>query len=136
MTSPTVTAKLHELRHRLDRIAAHAPADEASLANDEDRLDLVSFNLMLAVQVCVDIAAHLVSELRLAPARTNAELMHRLRDHGILDAASCEAVIRATSFRNVVAHAYGRIDTAMTYRAATEGLRDLERFAELVLARG
>jgi hypothetical protein len=45
-----VTAKLRELADRISRVREHVPQATASLAADRDALELVSFNLMLAVQ--------------------------------------------------------------------------------------
>ena len=52
-----VTAKLSELSERVARVRAKVPSAATALALDSDALDIVSFNLMLAVQICADIAA-------------------------------------------------------------------------------
>jgi len=44
-----VSAKLAE---RIERVRGRRAEDAASLASDRDALDIVSFNLMLAVQAC------------------------------------------------------------------------------------
>ena len=45
--------KLAELADRVERVQRHCPAAVAALRDDRDALDLVSFNLMLAVQTRV-----------------------------------------------------------------------------------
>jgi len=57
-----IAAKLGELADRVGRVRQHRPADADALAADRDALDLVSFNLMLAVQACTDIASHLIAD--------------------------------------------------------------------------
>ena len=57
-----IAAKLADLRDRIGRVEAHRTADADSLARDRDALDLVAFNLMLAVQACADIASHLIAD--------------------------------------------------------------------------
>ena len=127
-----VTAKLAELDDRVLRVRAHRAATPAELAGDRDRLDIVSFNLMLAVQVCADIASHLIADESWTAARTLAESFQRLADHGVLDAATAEAMKNAVGLRNVVAHGYVRIDVPMVHRAATRGLDDLVAFSQRV----
>lgn len=65
-----VSAKLFELADRTARVRDKVPPNALVLAQDRDLLDIVSFNLMLAVQCCADIASHRVtstgSELRRA----------------------------------------------------------------------
>ena len=52
----------------------------------------------------------------------------------MISATSDDALGRAASLRNVVAHGYGRVVVDLLYAAATDGLRDLERFAHEVAA--
>jgi len=129
-----VAAKLAELADRTARVRRHGPASAAALAGDRDALDLVSFNLMLAVQSCLDVASHLIADEGWPPARDLAGTFRRLREHGVLDAATADALGRAAGLRNVVAHVYAEVDPALLFTAATDGLDDLDRFARQVAA--
>lgn len=53
-----VASKLSELAGHLARVRARRKATADELGQDRDALDLVAFNLMLAVQTCADIASH------------------------------------------------------------------------------
>jgi uncharacterized protein YutE (UPF0331/DUF86 family) len=57
-----IIAKAASVRTHLDRIAARAGADLQVFMSDLDRQNVVSFNLHLAVENCIDIAAHIISE--------------------------------------------------------------------------
>lgn len=124
-----LAAKLGELADRIARVRRHCPGTADALARDRDRLDLVSFNLMLAVQVCLDVASHLIADEGWPAAGDLAGAFVRLRERGVLTEATAEALARAAGLRNVVAHVYGRVDAGLVHQAATHGLRDLERFA-------
>ena len=52
----------------------------------------------------------------------------RLQSSGLLDADLAGRLVRASGFRNVVAHAYDTLDMARVYRAATDGPADLRAF--------
>jgi uncharacterized protein YutE (UPF0331/DUF86 family) len=127
-----VAAKLAELADRIGRVRARCPAAPVDLANDRDACDLVAFNVMLAVQTCLDLASHVIADEGLPPATTLADAFHRLAEHGIIARETAEALGRAAAFRNVVAHGYGRILVDLLYAAATGGIADLERFAQEV----
>jgi uncharacterized protein YutE (UPF0331/DUF86 family) len=127
-----VTAKLAELAERAARVRAKCPPSGAALAADPDALDIVSFNLMLAVQLCADIAAHITTDERWAPAKSLAEGFTRLQEHGVLEANTAEQLRRAVGLRNVVAHGYGRVDPIFVFAGATDGLSDLSDFAREV----
>lgn len=129
-----VTLKLKTLAEHLARVRRHVKATPAELASDQDALDLVSFNMMLAVQVCLDIASHLIADEGWPPAGTLSEAFLRLGEHGVLSKELAGAMAQAAGLRNVVAHAYGRLDVTLLHRAATDGLVEIERFAQEVAA--
>jgi uncharacterized protein YutE (UPF0331/DUF86 family) len=127
-----ITSKLAELEARVARVRHHCPADAEALADDQDAFDLVAFNLMLAVQACVDVAGHLIADQGWAPAKDLREAFQRLQEHGVLSREAAGALGRASGLRNVVAHVYARADPDLVFRAATSGLADLERFSREV----
>ncbi len=127
-----VASKLAELADRIARVRLHAKATAADLAVDRDAIDLVAFNLMLAVQAAADIASHLIADEGWPVASSLAESFQRLADKGVVSATSARALARAVGLRNVVAHGYGGADPAMVHAAATTGLGDLEAFAHEV----
>ncbi len=129
-----VAAKLAELEDRLARVRAHARGTASELASDRDASDLVALNLMLAVQTCLDVASHIIADEKWPLAPTLAESFHRLAEHGVINDSTDEALGRAASFRNVVAHGYGRVVAELLFAAATDGVRDLERFAHEIAA--
>jgi uncharacterized protein YutE (UPF0331/DUF86 family) len=124
-----LAAKLTELADRLARVRTHVPTSANALRANRDALDLVAFNLMLAVQTCADIASHVISDEGWPAARSLAEAFARLEEHAVLRAKTAEALRNAVGLRNVVAHGYARVDIDMCFRAATDGLTDLEAFA-------
>jgi uncharacterized protein YutE (UPF0331/DUF86 family) len=124
-----VGAKLSELADRVARVRARCPATAAELRGDRDALELVSFNLMLAVQICADIASHVIADEGWPAAATLAASFNRLRDERVLTRETAEALCRAVGLRNVVAHGYAGVDPAMVHAAGTAGVKDLEAFS-------
>ncbi|HYU34315.1 MAG TPA: DUF86 domain-containing protein [Thermoanaerobaculia bacterium] len=122
-----IAEKLKQLAQRIAKIRELCPAGLEGLAGDA--LDLVSFNLFLAVQTCVDLATHLIGDESWEPAATNREAFERLHEHGVISQETVRAFRQAIGLRNVVAHGYGSVDPAQIHSAATTGLPDLERFA-------
>src|SRR3954471_15323365 len=108
-----VAAKLAELDERITRARKHCPSTAAELGADRDALDLVSFNLMLAVQSCADIASHLIADEGWPAAPNLAGGFNRLRDEGVISAGTASALGQAVGLRNVVAHGYAGINPAM-----------------------
>ena len=67
-----IVAKASTVRRHLDRVATKTGSDVSSFLEDIDRQESVLFNIQLAIQNCIDIAAHIVSDEGLGvPGSTN-----------------------------------------------------------------
>jgi len=133
MVNPDIVAsKLAELADRVARVRGHTRASVEELGTDRDALEIVSFNLMLAVQTCADIASHVIADEAWPPARNLAESFERLEQNGVLDSTTTRQMQKAVGLRNVVVHGYGHVDVAMVHAAATAGVGDLDAFARQV----
>ena len=67
-----VEEKLESLRRCLARIEDRCPPSLEALEQDIDAQDIVSVNLTRAVQLAVDLAAHILSESSIPPPATMA----------------------------------------------------------------
>src|SRR4051812_737191 len=89
-----VAAKVAELSERVSRVKLHTPTTPAELLSNRDALDLVSFNLMLAVQACADIASHVIADEGWPAAQNLGEAFQRLHERNVISAASARAKTR------------------------------------------
>lgn len=127
--------KLESLRRCLARVRSRCPASLHDLLEDIDAQDVLVLNLSRAVQICVDIAMHLLAELELPPPSTMGEAFSHLADAGEIDTSLAQAMRRAVGFRNLAVHNYDTIDWAIVFAIATGRLGDFERFAQRVASK-
>ncbi len=130
-----VERKLDSLQRCLARIASRRPPNAGALETDLDTQDVLVLNLSRAVQICVDLATHLLSGLSLPPPETMGAAFDRLSQAGILDAGLSLRMKKAVGFRNIAVHAYDTIDWKIVFAIATERLQDFEAFARTVASR-
>ena len=116
----------------LQRIREKVPADSALLLGDYDLQDILTVNLEHAVQATVDIAAHLLYRLDVAPPATMAESFDKLYRAGVIDTNVFERMTKAVGFRNIAGHEYQKIDWLIVYKIATDHLIDFEDYARQV----
>ncbi|MBS3960197.1 MAG: DUF86 domain-containing protein [Xanthomonadaceae bacterium] len=135
MNETVLRAKAESLRRCLARLRATCPATAEALAADVDAQDIVSVNLIRAVQLAVDMATHEVAALGLPPPGTMAESFQRLETAGRLPPELSQRLRGAVGFRNLAVHAYERIDWTLVHTLATRRLEDLETLARHLLAR-
>lgn len=130
--SAVIDAKLRELSRRLRRIEAKQPASLKQLAADEDLQDILSRNLELAIQTCIDIAFHLCGAHGVVPA-TAAEAFAQLARRGLIERRLAQRLQRAVGFRNVLAHEYTEVDWKIVMRVIRTDTRDLAAFGKAVV---
>jgi uncharacterized protein YutE (UPF0331/DUF86 family) len=128
-----VIAKAASVRVRLDRIAAKTGCDLQVFLGDIDRQDIVAFNLSLAVENCIDIAAHIISENGWGVPGSASEMFSLLRDKGMLDLELTERMIKAVGLRNLIVHEYGKIDLKMLFATVRDDLTDLDSYLAQIL---
>jgi uncharacterized protein YutE (UPF0331/DUF86 family) len=128
-----VIAKAASVRVRLDRIAAKTGFDLQVFLGDIDRQDIVAFNLSLAVENCIDIAAHIISENGWGVPGSASEMFSLLRDKGMLDLELTERMIKAVGLRNLIVHEYGKIDLKMPFATVRDDLTDFDSYLAQIL---
>lgn len=132
MDREVIERKLESLRHCLQRIEQKCPADAQTLAADADLQDIVALNLSRAVQVCVDIGAHIVAQMQVPPPDTMGQTFDLLAQAGVLTAALAGRMKKAVGFRNIAVHSYEAIDWRIVHSIATKHLADFSEFARAI----
>jgi len=132
MNSIVIASKLESLRRCLDRIRSKKPDTLNQLLEDIDMQDILALNLERSIQLCVDIANHILSSLDDAPAMSMAESFERLSENEIISVELAGNLRRAVGFRNLSVHAYDKIDWHLVWKILEGDLKDLVRFLECV----
>ncbi len=128
MDRDVVTAKLESLRHCVERVRTRTPASVEGLSSCYDAQDIICLNLERAVQACVDIAAHIVSDTECTVPDSMAGTFDALERQGVLSRDLTERMRRAVGFRNISVHAYQTLDWEIIYSIATERLGDFVEY--------
>ncbi len=132
MNSMVIKTKLESLRKCLGRIESKKPDTLDDLLQEIDILDIVALNLERSVQLCVDIANHILSSLDDAPAMSMAESFERLSEKKIIPPELAQSLKKAVGFRNLSVHAYDKIDWQLVWNIPEGDLSDLVHFLECV----
>jgi uncharacterized protein YutE (UPF0331/DUF86 family) len=123
------------LRHCLRRIETKCPMDAAMLVSDMDIQDIVSLNLSRAVQISVDIGAHLIAGMEVPPPDTMGQTFDLLAQQGILNNKLASSLKKAVGFRNIAVHNYESINWNIVHSIVKYHLTDFSEFAKVVAMR-
>jgi uncharacterized protein YutE (UPF0331/DUF86 family) len=135
MDREVIEQKLESLRRCLQRIAEKCPSDPEKLSRDPDLQDIVTLNLTRAVQLCVDLGAHLIADLNVSPPDTMGQTFDALAAAGIIPQLLAQQLKKAVGFRNIAVHHYEEIDWTIVHRIALHHLSDFTDFAKVISAR-
>lgn len=73
MDKDVVLNKLESLRRCLQRVQDKTPTSVDPLVEDYDLQDIIALNLERAIQTCVDIGLHMISDLEIPVPETMAD---------------------------------------------------------------
>jgi uncharacterized protein YutE (UPF0331/DUF86 family) len=132
MDREVVEQKLESLRRCLQRIETKCPADAATLASDIDLQDIVSLNLSRAVQISVDIGAHLIAGMDVPPPDTMGQTFDLLAQGEVLNNELANSLKKAVGFRNIAVHNYESINWDIVHSIVKYHLADFSEFARVV----
>ncbi|MCX6550216.1 MAG: DUF86 domain-containing protein [Acidobacteria bacterium] len=120
--------KTQAVQRHLRRVADRLPADASALLPLSDASDAVILHLWQATQIVIDLALGACIHFNLGTPSGYGDAFRRLEAAGFLDSASSDRLVKASGFRNTIAHAYETLDMKRVYAAATDGPRDLTTF--------
>jgi uncharacterized protein YutE (UPF0331/DUF86 family) len=135
MDREVVEQKLESLRRCLRRIETKCPTEASTLVTDIDLQDIVALNLSRAVQICVDIGAHLIAGMEVQPPDTMGQTFDLLAQAGVLNNELASILKKAVGFRNIAVHSYDSINWEIVHSIVKFHLADFSEFARVVAMR-
>lgn len=124
---------------KLDFLNAHLSAVERmdfiedSFVENPDIHDLVTFRLQQAVETCIDIAVHIISELDIPRKETAKDAFLLLGEQKIITKELAGKLGKAADFRNRVVHGYNNFDFRILFRDYKDDVADLRTFGRQIL---
>lgn len=123
-----VAAKVGRTRVWLNDASVSLLGPEDTYLADPRGRDLALFYLFLAIQECIDLAAHWVADAGWGEPDEAASAFDVLAERGVIDPGTATTLRAAAGLRNRIAHGYAMLDYARVHREAQEGIPALRTF--------
>ena len=123
-----VLSKASSVKRHLNRIKEKRDTDLKTFLKDLDRQESILFNLQMAIQNCIDIAAHIISEEGVGVPGSTNEMFYLLEDNGYISVDITEKMVKAVGFRNFIVHEYGKVELKQVFEVAKKEIEDLEKY--------
>lgn len=120
----TKLALLRSYRDQLRGLAGRAATEDVRYAR--------RYLVQAGVQICIDLANHVIASSGWATAVDFRDAFTRLEEHGLLDDGLAKRLRAMTGMRNRLVHLYDDVDDDLVARAAEEDLQDWSTFAQVI----
>jgi uncharacterized protein YutE (UPF0331/DUF86 family) len=134
MDSHVIQNKLISLKRCIERIESKIPPELTVFINSHDLQDIVLLNLQRAIQISVDIAAHITSEMDFKVPSTMAESFQILFELGVISKGTANRMQKSIGLRNIAVHEYTSLNWDVVYRVATTCLNDFRDYASEIVS--
>ena len=123
-----VLTKIAHVKESLNRLHQKQGLMLDQFVNDRDSQDIALFNMQTAIQGCIDIASHIVSDNNWGVPATLADLFDALYEHKVISQAVKSKLRLMVGLRNIIVHEYTGLDLTRVYVFLKEGLVDFDLF--------
>ncbi|TAE91625.1 MAG: DUF86 domain-containing protein [Verrucomicrobia bacterium] len=132
MDHDIILRKLDSLARCVNRIEQKRPEKFEELVTNIDLQDILSINLERAIQVSVDIGAHLIAGLSVPPPQTMGQVFEILSNEKIITEQTGVALRKAVGFRNLSVHAYDQVDWEQVFVIIHQRMNEFRAFADAI----
>jgi len=126
--SALLAAKIAAVRDATARVRAVLPESMEAFLADRTAREVVTLNLFVAIQSCLDLAAHWLADAGWDMPGAYADVFTALARHAVIPDELATRLAAAAAFRNLVAHQYGVLDWRRVYALAITELGDFDTF--------
>ena len=120
-----VKGRLLKLEEYINDLKEYENIELVKYENDKLTRRFLERTLQLAIEACLDIGNHIISDERLGVANSNAEIIKILAENGIIK-GNVDNYIKMARFRNIIVHDYVDFDSEIMFNILNNNLEDIE----------
>lgn len=123
-----VVTKIAHIQENLNRLKRKNNIAREQFLDDRDVQDIVLYNLQTAIQGCIDIAGHIISDNNWGIPESFADMFDKLCEQKVISRRTTEAMRAMAGLRNLIAHEYATLDLGRIHQFYTSQVNDFYDF--------
>ena len=127
-----VLRKLASLDDYRKQISEFSSITVDSYRSDWKVQRIIERTLQMMIELCADVAGHLISDAALRTPETYADTFRVLGENGILTTEQTAVMEKMAKFRNIVVHQYEAVDSEIVILILRKHLDDFQLFSDAV----
>lgn len=94
---------------------------------------IIERTLQMMIELCADIASHVISDNGLRTPETYADTFRVLAENSVLTPEQVAVMEKMAKFRNIVVHQYETVDAEIVILVLRKHLNDFRQFSDSVI---
>ena len=128
-----ILRKSSELEEYLGQIREFSLVSLDEYSGDWKTQRIVERTLQIMIELCADIAGHIISDRKLRVPVSYADIFRSLSEAGLISPGTSDIMEKMAKFRNIVIHQYERVDAAIVIMILRQHLDDFLTFRNAIL---
>jgi len=128
-----ILRKLAELEEYLGQVKEYASITVDRYSKDWKAQRIVERTLQMMIEICTDVAGHIISDKGYRVPATYADTFRVLYENDMLNKGLFETMEKIAKFRNIIVHHYGKIDAEIVVGIIKKDLNDFSAFKDAII---
>jgi uncharacterized protein YutE (UPF0331/DUF86 family) len=128
-----ILRKISSLAEYQKQIAEYSTITVEAYRSDWKIQRIVERTLQMMIELCADIASHVISDNELRTPETYADTFRVLAENGILHSEQLAVMEKMAKFRNIVVHQYETVDAEIVILILRRHLNDFGQFSDSII---
>jgi uncharacterized protein YutE (UPF0331/DUF86 family) len=117
-----------EIREALSLLRGYLLKGKEEILMDRTILGSTKYNLIVAIQGCIDICNHIVAKKGGRAPQDYGDCFQLMAGLTILEKDLADRLVRMAKFRNLIIHLYWEVDNERVYEILVKNLDDIDQF--------
>jgi len=124
--------KMAQMELYVSQVREYSKISLALYRNDWKTQRIVERTLQILVELCIDMANHIISDQKMRFPAGYADAFKVLLENRVITRGLWSRMDKMAKFRNVVVHQYEKIDPAIVVSILQNNLDDFEKFRKAI----
>jgi uncharacterized protein YutE (UPF0331/DUF86 family) len=129
-----ILRKLAELELCLRQLKEYTNITVNQYSGDWKAQRIIERTLQMMIEICADIAGHIISDRGYRVPTTYADTFRVLCENSILNRELFETMEKMAKFRNIIVHHYDKVDREIVIGILRKDLDDFSAFKNAIIS--
>jgi uncharacterized protein YutE (UPF0331/DUF86 family) len=128
-----ILRKLADLQEYIGQVREYSNIKVAEYSKDWKTQRIVERTLQMMIEICADIASHIISDSGFRVPQTYADAFKVLYEKEIIPKGLFTKLVKMARFRNIIVHQYDKIDGEIVVGILKKDLNDFVKYKDAII---